>query len=616
MLLRLIKQAIGAGQKAGPTPGAQGVPPPAGRGESQERAGETQQDLEELIDHAAGLVADGMTEQVDRRMRQMAAAFDAVLNPSTAPLNVFAYHVDMGGAGKVSYRDVVMDTTRFDYQAVLQAFVDSVQRWHPDATIYLATSPGSPLAALASDRVRVVPLEVASDQPMYERVNAMCAYVHSRAFNADTLFLDSDAFLNSRFGLYLDGDYDVAVTVREVPGLMPVNEGVIVARAAHPERVRAFFRRYLSTYEALREDARIRAYYGDIRKWRGGQLSLNAVAHAASPFSPYRQLTVDGIRLRVLPCDPFNYSYEYGQAVTARELREKVIVHLKGGRKSSLDGWLAYAQELDRAQHAASPEGYVEPLFALWNKEYQKPPFGSDASRREFASAVQRAGATVGANAPGSGAVLVDDMLVWFRNAAFLSDPEFVEAMGPLRDDQTLRARIWRVYTLCWAARNCLALDGDFLDVGCYDGKTVAVIERYCRFRERQDKRYWLYDMFENPPDESRKSGHGPDLFDRVREAFGPFANFRVIMGPVPESFDQGLPERIAFAQVDLNAAEPELACLEAIYDRIVPGGIVVFDDFGFRRYKRSHEMEAAFLAARGQSVWESPTGQGLLIKR
>lgn len=566
-------------------------------------------DTAAVIEHAATLVCERLADATALRVETLASHFELPEDSASADLHVVVFHVDMGVAGKLSYRDVTMDVGRFDYVAILETFKQCVFRWHPQAVVFLVTSSGSPLLALRDERTKVVELEVPPDQPMYQRVAAMCAYVRSAAFVKDTLFLDSDAFLNARFTEYLDADYDIAVTVRGDAGLMPVNEGVIVARAERRAAVREFFDRYLATYEALLSDDRISSYYGDIRKWRGGQLSLNAVTRTAHPYSSSRRISIGDARLQCLPCDPFNYSYEYGANVAQELLSSKVVVHLKGGRKSDLKAALASI----RSQPGG---GYIEPQFVTWNKEYREPPFADKAVTSNFVSAIQTAAAIASANSAPGNAVLVDDMFVWFRAVHFLKDPSFIDAMGPLKDDMVLRARIWRVYALCWAAKSCMKLDGDFLDVGCYDGKTVAVIDRYCRFSQQQKKKYWLFDIFDNPPLESRKVGHGRDLFDQVRAMFSDTSRYAVIKGPVPDTFAGNLPQKIAFAQIDLNVAEPELAALEQIFDRIVPGGMIVFDDFGFSRYSKTRELEADFMSRRGLTIFESPTGQGIFIKR
>lgn len=262
-----------------------------------------------------------------------------------------------------------------------------------------------------------------------------------------------------------------------------------------------------------------------------------------------------------------------------------------------------------------SPVDFIRPNFAAFNKEFTKAPFHVPLVKRLFLLNIESLASILNLNMPGSGAAAADDMMVWFRNLGFLEQPEFIAAMGPYAADPILCARIWRVYTLCWAAKSCLALDGDFVDLGCYDGRTVEVMERYCHFRGIS-KTWWLYDIFDNPPQESRKSAHGPQLFDQVRGTFEPLGNFRVIKGAVPDSFQQGLPDKIAFVQIDLNAAEPELACLGIIHERMTPGGVFVFDDFGFSRYRDSHDGELDYFRKRGEMVWESPTGQGLYIKR
>jgi hypothetical protein len=50
------------------------------------------------------------------------------------------------------------------------------------------------------------------------------------------------------------------------------------------------------------------------------------------------------------------------------------------------------------------------------------------------------------------------------------------------------------------------------------------------------------------------------------------------------------------------------------VYERLLPGAVVVFDDYGFRRYRESALRHQKFLKGKEQ-VLELPTGQGLLVK-
>jgi hypothetical protein len=259
--------------------------------------------------------------------------------------------------------------------------------------------------------------------------------------------------------------------------------------------------------------------------------------------------------------------------------------------------------------------GHVEPWFGLSNKMYAEPPF-DDRGRLEALVAGLRAVAKIlQPNRAGAQAFLADDLLAWFRTLGFLGDPQFVQSCGEHARDPVIRARIWRVHTLCWAARSCLGVGGDYVDLGCYDGKTVEIIARYVDFA-RQRRRYHVYDLFDDPPEESRKGAHGPRLQAEVEERLRGLGEVRVVGGRLPESLEGTLPSRIAFAQLDLNSADAELACLERLFDRLVPGAILVLDDYGFARYRESHEREKAFFAAHSTGVLEMPTGQGLVIKR
>jgi len=574
------------------------------------------ENIDNLIQYASTKTTDLLNQDTEESILEMVDLFNLLDNSKSTALNIFVYHTDMKGASKLQYKDVALDLGSYDYTLVLRYFINAVNRWQPNAKIFLVTDANSDLFGQFKDEVFTIGLNVSIEQPMYERTRAMCAYVYSNAFNANTLFLDSDAFLNSTLDEVLESEFDIAITTRDTPGLMPVNEGVIVANANNKDRVRNFFRRYVATYDKLADDSSIANYYENIKKWRGGQLTLNAISYGAFPYSPYRIIDTDGSSIKVLPCDPYNYSWEYSEKIDAQEISRKKVIHVKGGRKSSLNQINTVLETCSpNISENGSANNYITPHFAIFNKMFNEPPFTGQESIKQFANNLLSSANTVNANTLDSGALIADDMFVWFRNLGFLSDTEFTQAFAPYQEDALLRARIWRVYMLCWAVKSCLKVEGDFADFGCYDGRTVHIMTRFIDFN-KIDKDYYLYDLFENPTPESRKAKHGPNLHQEVCNLFSEYPRMNVIKGPVPDSFEQGLPDKIAFAQIDLNEATPELETLKIIYDRVTPGGMIIFDDFGFKRYSESHHQEMDFFRTHNDIVFESPTGQGLFIKR
>ena len=84
----------------------------------------------------------------------------------------------------------------------------------------------------------------------------------------------------------------------------------------------------------------------------------------------------------------------------------------------------------------------------------------------------------------------------------------------------------------------------------------------------------------------------------------------------MPGSFEKNIPEKLAFVHMDLNSAETEMSLLNLFFDKLVPGGILILDDYGTMGYENQYSQEKEFFNERGYSVVELPTGGGLVIKR
>ena len=67
---------------------------------------------------------------------------------------------------------------------------------------------------------------------------------------------------------------------------------------------------------------------------------------------------------------------------------------------------------------------------------------------------------------------------------------------------------------------------------------------------------------------------------------------------------------------MDLNSAETELSLLNLFFDKLVPGGILILDDYGTMGYEEQYTKEKFFFKNLGYSVVELPTGGGIVIKR
>ena len=252
---------------------------------------------------------------------------------------------------------------------------------------------------------------------------------------------------------------------------------------------------------------------------------------------------------------------------------------------------------------------------------YMKPVFFGIKDYQEFCEAAQTMVDNV---ATQNGIFIGDNLIAINRNLSFLDDDKLMAAFNAHAETEVEQGTLWRIYVNCHFAKRAMALDGDIVECACYRGTTARIIADYVDLAE-SDKGIWLYDLFEH--DKGMRHGpmpelrHGPmpehsaDLFVAVTARFADIENAHVIQGEVPAVLAKAAPEKVSHVHLDLNDTMAEIGALEFFFDRLVTGGTIIFDDYGWLGYRPQKLAEDAWLAERGYNVLEMPTGQGLLIK-
>ena len=109
---------------------------------------------------------------------------------------------------------------------------------------------------------------------------------------------------------------------------------------------------------------------------------------------------------------------------------------------------------------------------------------------------------------------------------------------------------------------------------------------------DRRGKTFWLLDTFagldpryvtgehEDAVAAERnarqlRSGFYLQGVDSVRANFAEWRNVRIVQGSVPGTLAEITSPRIAYLHLDMNSAPPEVAALEGLWPRLVPGAIV-----------------------------------------
>jgi O-methyltransferase len=222
-----------------------------------------------------------------------------------------------------------------------------------------------------------------------------------------------------------------------------------------------------------------------------------------------------------------------------------------------------------------------------------------------------------------------NDLLYTYHNADFLTEPRFAEAYRLCKEiggDLLLNYDIqWRIHVLCWAAEHASKLAGDFVDCGVNTGFCPRAVISYVNFGNLP-KTYYLLDTFSGMDERystayelERNTKLGYDkktgLYEQVLKTFAPFKNVQIVKGPIPDTLTEVKTEKIAYLSIDMNCVKPEVDALNYFWDKMVSGGLIILDDYGYPGCIDQKQAHDAFAKSKGVQILSLPTCQGLILK-
>lgn len=215
------------------------------------------------------------------------------------------------------------------------------------------------------------------------------------------------------------------------------------------------------------------------------------------------------------------------------------------------------------------------------------------------------------------------DGIVTSQTPSFQQDPRFLSALGVAKQTGQLSGD-WRTAVYSWFADIACRQDGDLVECGvAYGGSARAAIDFVGL--QRTTKTFYLMDTFDglDPAQVGQQEldagvnqyvGRYRGTLASVRRNFAGF-NVKIIPGRIPDTLPLCPVERICFLSIDMNCVAPEVAALEHFWDRVVAGGVIIHDDFGFPMHKHQRLAFEAFSHRVHRTILPLPTGQGILVK-
>ena len=176
-----------------------------------------------------------------------------------------------------------------------------------------------------------------------------------------------------------------------------------------------------------------------------------------------------------------------------------------------------------------------------------------------------------------------------------------------------------RCYTLYSFARNSLELKGDFAECGVYKGGTAILLASLVKGRE---KVLHLFDSFEGLPDaDSHDNVYGKGDFSdtselAVRSRMKAGGSDTVLhVGWIPQTFAGMDASAFSLVHVDVDLFQPALDCCSFFYPRLVRGGVMIFDDYGFPACLGEKKAVDDYFADKQERPISLTTGQAVVVK-
>lgn len=120
---------------------------------------------------------------------------------------------------------------------------------------------------------------------------------------------------------------------------------------------------------------------------------------------------------------------------------------------------------------------------------------------------------------------------------------------------------------------------GDFVEVGVYKGGSAIALAEVAR---EQNRRLFLFDTFygiplRGPEDTHKVGDFGDTSLEAVRAAI---PDAIIVQGIFPYSLTEGTLDRVAIAHIDVDQYTSTLFAAQALEHFMVPGGVMIFDDY------------------------------------
>ncbi len=203
----------------------------------------------------------------------------------------------------------------------------------------------------------------------------------------------------------------------------------------------------------------------------------------------------------------------------------------------------------------------------------------------------------------------------------WISDQDFQEVYQQVKTHTLVG--IYRCYELWQLSKDLRSLDGDFIEVGAWRGGTGAIIAMAAQKYSKGSKTY-ICDTFEGVVKAGEKdnryvNGEHADTSEEVVSNLLKglnIENAEILTGMFPDDTGSFVKDRkFKFCHIDVDVYQGAKEITEWIWDKLVIGGTVVYDDYGFSGTQGVTKFVESQREMEDRIVIHNLNGHGVIVK-
>lgn len=172
--------------------------------------------------------------------------------------------------------------------------------------------------------------------------------------------------------------------------------------------------------------------------------------------------------------------------------------------------------------------------------------------------------------------------------------------------------------------------DPDFIECGCLFGHSTHLLAEILQKRAHKSKLH-VFDSFEGlsafedvdyseftPSQASslKRQKHFSASYETVADGLRKYPFVQLYKGWIPDRFSEVADRNFSFASIDVDLYRPTLDSLEFIFPRLVEGGSIYFDDYGYKDFPGARKAVDEYLATQTFDLFlRLSSGGAILIK-